>query len=112
MAIEYSILFLTCLLDRPMATSYVLGPFRLDAEAEALSRGIEPVTLGRRAVALLFALMERSGTPVSKDALIAAAWSGLSVEESNLAVQVAALRRVFGAEPDGERRIETLPRRG
>ncbi|MFL6838083.1 MAG: FlgO family outer membrane protein [Bradyrhizobium sp.] len=49
---------------------------------------------------------------MSKDALIAAAWSGLAVEESNLPVQIAALRRVFAAEPGGENWIETLPRRG
>jgi hypothetical protein len=41
-----------------------------------------------------------------------AAWAGLTVEESNLAVQIAALRRVFGEEPGGENWIETLPRRG
>jgi TolB-like protein len=34
------------------------------------------------------------------------------VEESNLTVQIAALRRVFESEPGGERWIETLPRRG
>ena len=41
-----------------------------------------------------------------------AAWAGLTVEESNLAVQIGALRRVFGEEPGGENWIETLPRRG
>src|SRR5262245_61672335 len=41
-----------------------------------------------------------------------AAWAGLTVEESNLAVQIAALRRVLGEEPGGENWIETLPRRG
>ena len=95
-----------------MGTPYVLGPFRLDAQTEILFRGAEPVALGRRAVAVLRALVERAGTPVSKDALIDAAWAGLSVEESNLAVQIAALRRVFGSEPGGERWIETLPGRG
>jgi hypothetical protein len=30
-----------------MATTYLLGPFRLDAEAEILFRGTQPVTLGR-----------------------------------------------------------------
>ena len=95
-----------------METPYVLGPFRLDAEAGILFRGAQPVALGRRAVAVLRALVERPGVPVSKNALMEAAWAGLSVEESNLAVQIAALRRVFGAEPDGERWIETLPGRG
>jgi TolB-like protein len=97
---------------RAMATTYILGPFRLDVEAEILFRGAEPAMLGRRAVAVLRALVERPGIPVSKDALIEAAWAGLSVEENNLSVQIAALRRVFGEEPGGDRWIETLPRRG
>src|SRR5262249_14624581 len=61
---------------------------------------------------LLRVLVERPGVPVSKDALIEAAWPGLIVEESNLAVQIAAARRVLGAEPGGGRWIETLARRG
>jgi TolB-like protein/Flp pilus assembly protein TadD len=77
-----------------------------------LFRGGDPVSLGHRAVALLRVLVERRGVPVSKDALMEAAWAGLTVEESNLAVQIAALRRVFGEEPGGENWIETLPRRG
>jgi TolB-like protein len=95
-----------------MATIYRLGPFRLDAEAAILFRGAEPVALGRRAVALLSVLVERTGTPVSKDALIEAAWPGLTIEESNLTVQISALRRVFSEEPGGEQWIETLQRRG
>jgi TolB-like protein len=95
-----------------MALSYVLGPFGLDAKAEILFRGAEPVALGQRAVALLCVLVERPGIPVSKDALMDAAWAGLTVEESNLAVQISALRRASGQEPGGEGWIETLPRRG
>ena len=74
--------------------------------------GDEPLPVGRRAVALLRVLMERPGVPISKDALIEAGWSGLAVEESNLPVQIAALRRVLEREPGGGRWIETLPRRG
>ena len=95
-----------------MAATQILGPFRLDAETDTLFRGSEPVSLGHRAVALLRVLVEQRGIPVSKDALMEAAWAGLTVEESNLAVQIAALRRVFGEEPGGENWIETLPRRG
>jgi TolB-like protein len=95
-----------------MATTYILGRFRLDAEASILFRGTEPVALGQRAVALLRALVEQPGIPVSKDALITAAWPGITVEESNLTVQISALRRVFGEEPGCEDWIETLPRRG
>jgi TolB-like protein len=95
-----------------MATIYEVGPFRLAADAEILFRGSEPIALGRRAVALLRLLLERAGTPVSKDALMDAAWPGLAVEESNLTVQIAALRRVFADIEGGAAWIETLPRRG
>jgi adenylate cyclase len=95
-----------------MVTVYVLGPFRLDMQCDLLWRGAKPVALGRRAIALLRALVERPGAVVSKDALIDAAWSGQTVEESNLTVQIAALRRVLGEEQGGNRWIETMPRRG
>jgi len=95
-----------------MAGTYLLGPFRLDAETDTLFRGGEPVSLGHRAGALLRVLVEQRGIPVSKDALMEAAWAGLTVEESNLTVQIAALRRVLGEGPGCENWIETLPRRG
>src|SRR5882724_7052829 len=96
----------------PMTTIYTFGPFRLDAEARMLFRETEPTGLGQRAVALLCALIERAGTPVSKDALMEAAWPGLAIEDSNLTVQIAALRRVFGEVAGATDWIETLPRRG
>jgi adenylate cyclase len=80
-------------------TIYALGPFRLDTEGDMLLRGDEPITVGRRAVAVLRVLIE-------------AAWTGQTVEESNLTVQIAALRRVLGKAPGGDRWIETRPRRG
>jgi adenylate cyclase len=91
---------------------YAFGPFRLDGSAEILFRDLKPLPLGRRAIALLRTLVGRAGVPVSKDALIEAAWPGLVVEESNLTVQIASLRRALGEEPGGEYWIETLPRRG
>ncbi len=93
-------------------TNHVLGPFRLDTRDDLLWRGSEPVALGRRAIALLRTLVERRGALVSKDALIEAAWPGQAVEDSNLTVQIAALRRVLGEAPGGDRWIETMPRRG
>jgi TolB-like protein len=99
-------------LEGEMATDHTFGPFHLDAEAGILFKGGEPLALGQRAISLLRVLLERSGTPVSKDTLIEAAWSGLAIEESNLPVQIAALRRALRVEPSGENWIETLPRRG
>src|SRR3954470_11273755 len=96
----------------PPMTIYTFGPFRLDADARMLFREAEPCGLGQRAVALLHALIACAGKPVSKQALIHAAWPGLAVEESNLTVQIAALRRVFEEVAGGTDWIETLPRRG
>jgi len=79
---------------------YAFGPFRLDVSAEILFRDAEPMPVGRRAVAVLRALLERPGVPVSKDDLMQAAWPGLAVEEGNLTVQIAALRRVLAAQPE------------
>ncbi|HKV14580.1 MAG TPA: winged helix-turn-helix domain-containing protein [Reyranella sp.] len=95
-----------------MAKAPLSSSFRIDARSESLLHGAEPTALGRRAVALLRLLLERAGEPVPREALIEAAWPGLAVEEGNLSVQIAALRRVLGEQADGAGWIETLPRRG
>lgn len=95
-----------------MAKILAFGSFRLDANAGILLHGADPTPLGRRAVALVVLLTERAGTLVSKEALIEAAWPGLVVEDSNLTVQIAAVRQVFGDLAGGADWIETLPRRG
>ena len=91
---------------------HTVGPFRLNTQHDLLLREGAPVPLGRRAIALLRTLVEQPGILVSKDALIEAAWPGRLVEESNLPVQIAALRRVLGESPGGDRWIETMPGRG
>jgi len=95
-----------------MAKAPSIGLFRLDAASESLLRDDEPTKLGRRGVAVLRALLERAGEPVSKEALIGAAWPGLTIEENNLTVQISALRRVLDGAANGTSWIETLPRRG
>ena len=94
-----------------MPVEYVFGPFRLDAKLGILLRGTEPIGVGQRAVALLRLLVERAGEPVGKEDLIAAAWPGLTVEDSNLTVQMTALRKAL-SEAGEATWIETLARRG
>jgi TolB-like protein len=94
-----------------MPTTFTFGAFALDAATSTLFHRGEATLLGSRGAALLRALLERAEKPVSKDALIEAAWPGLSVEDSNLTVQIAALRRVL-EQGGGANWIETLPRRG
>jgi TolB-like protein len=95
-----------------MAQTHNFGPFRLDAEAGILFRGAEPVALGQRAVALLALLLKQAGAPVAKEALVDAAWPALAIQDSNLTVQIAAIRRVLDDPAGGAAWIETLPRRG
>jgi len=97
---------------RTIPTIYAFGPFRLDAQGETLFMGTEAAALSHRAVALLRILIDRAGALVTKDALIKGAWPGLAVEDSNLTVQIAALRRAFREVPGGENWKATLPRRG
>ncbi|MDY0749125.1 winged helix-turn-helix domain-containing protein [Paucibacter sp. R3-3] len=56
-----------------------------------------PATLGARAFDLLMLLVEQRGRVVPKAELFAKIWPGLFVEENNLSVQIAALRRVLGS---------------
>ncbi|ANN58993.1 transcriptional regulator [Mesorhizobium sp. SEMIA 3007] len=95
-----------------MPTSLAFGPFRLDTDTGILFHGVEPAPLGQRAVALLALLVERAGAPVPKEALIEAAWPRQAIEDSNLTVQIAAVRRLFEELAGGACWIETLPRRG
>ena len=95
-----------------MTRTLAFGPFRLERDSGILFRGAEPTPLGQRAVSLLTLLLDRAGAPVSKDALFAAAWPGQAIEDSNLTVQIAAIRRTLAGDAGEEIWIETLPRRG
>ena len=67
---------------------YEMGPFHLDTPNGVLLHGSQPVALGRRAVALLHALIEKPRALVSKEVLIEVAWPGQAIEDSNLSVQM------------------------
>src|SRR3954467_12826878 len=88
------------------------GPFRLLPGQRLLLEGDKPVRLGSRAFDILAALIERSGEVVGKEELIARAWPQTFVEESNLKIQVSALRRALGDGQGGNRHIVTVPGRG
>lgn len=93
-------------------TRFAFGPFVLDGGRETLYEHGVPVAIGRKAIALLRALVEARGDVVTKAELMEAAWPDVNVEESNLSVQIAALRRRLGTSPDNEDWIATFPRIG
>jgi adenylate cyclase len=88
------------------------GPFLLNTDNGTLLRDGEPVGVGLRGVRLLAALLKRSGEVLTKTELMDAAWSGFAVEESNLSVQIALLRKALGPSPKGGDWIVTIPRVG
>ena len=91
---------------------YEFGPFRLDPCAPLLLRDGHPVALTLKALETLLYLVEHRGRVVSRDELIEAVWPDVAVEENNLSVNVSAVRKVLGEGQDGEKYIETVPRRG
>ena len=88
------------------------GPFKFDFAGKTLWRDGAMLPLGARAAALLAALLEADGKVVGKSELIEAAWPGVFVEEGNLAVQIAGLRKTLGIRGDGSEWIATVPRTG
>ena len=83
------------------------GLFRRDEDGV-----LTPVPIGARALDVLGALVERAGDLITRDEIIAAAWPEAVVEDNNLNMQIAALRRALD---DGEAMpscIQTIPRRG
>ncbi len=83
------------------------GLFRKDAHGAFL-----PVTIGSRALQMLVVLVAHAGDIVSRQEIMDAVWPGTVVEESNLTVQLAALRRILDAGRTNGSCIQTLPGRG
>jgi TolB-like protein/DNA-binding winged helix-turn-helix (wHTH) protein len=95
------------------------GLFRRDGDG-----GLIPVPIGARALDVLGALVERAGDVITRDEITAAAWPEAVVEDNNLNMQIAALRRALddGATATngagatngapGTSCIQTVPRRG
>ncbi|WP_245518302.1 ATP-binding protein [Rhizobium leguminosarum] len=70
------------------------------------------VRVGSRALEILAALIERPGELVGKAELVSRVWPDTFVEESNLKVNVAALRRALGDAPGDMQYIATVSGRG
>ena len=88
------------------------GPFILNPGTGTLRRNGQPVNVGYRAFLLLRALVQRPGEVFTKAELFEAGWPGSIVEETNLSVQIAALRKALGLAPGEQDWIVTIPRVG
>ena len=87
-------------------------PFELLIRERVLRRDGVALPLGDRALDILIYLAERAGEVIAKDELIDHVWSDVTVEEGNLRVQVAAIRKTLGDGQFGDRYIATIKGRG
>ena len=95
-----------------MSTKFVFGPFVLDVQRGTVVRDGRPVAVSSKGRLLLQTFLRAPGHALTKADLMRAAWSDATVEESNLSVQIAALRKQLGPAPDGGDWIATVPRVG
>ena len=95
-----------------MLTELAFGLFILDMHRGMLLREGRPVALSSKGLRLLEALLTAPGQVLTKPELMRKAWGDAAVEESNLSVQIAALRKQLGPAADGTDWIATIPRVG
>ncbi|MBK9316930.1 MAG: transcriptional regulator [Acidobacteria bacterium] len=91
---------------------YEFGPFRLDAAEHLLLRDGEAVPLTPKSFDLLLALVKRHGHLLEKDELMKLVWPDTFVEEANLSSNISLIRKALGDGENGQRFIETVPKRG
>ena len=83
------------------------GAYVFHRQQRRVSKSGWPVPLGGRALDILTVLLETPGQFISKATLIERVWPNSVVEENNLRVHIAALRRAL----DGQRYILNDPQR-
>jgi predicted ATPase/DNA-binding winged helix-turn-helix (wHTH) protein len=88
------------------------GPFRLFVGERQLKRDDESLQLGGRTLDTLIALVDRAGEVVTQKELIARVWPDVTVEDANLRVHIANLRKALGDGREDARYIVTVPGRG
>ncbi len=88
------------------------GPYRIHPGQRLLLEGNQPLRLGRRAMDILLILLAHAGEVVSKQQLMAGVWPDSVVEDINLRVHMAALRKALGDGQAGQRYIITVAQRG
>jgi DNA-binding winged helix-turn-helix (wHTH) protein/TolB-like protein/Tfp pilus assembly protein PilF len=86
--------------------------FTLDPRKRRLLRGQKTVSLNARAFDLLYFLTQHAGRIVSKEEILDSVWKDQFVEESNLAVQISAIRRALGDKAGEPRFLVTVPGKG
>lgn len=95
-----------------MSEKYAFGPFQMDAEERQLLRRGEPLSLPPKAFQLLLLLVRNSGHVVEKHDALSEIWPDTFVEEASFSRVVSILRKLLGAQENGEPYIETVSKFG
>jgi DNA-binding winged helix-turn-helix (wHTH) protein len=91
---------------------YYFGSFCLNQAEQQLLRNGEPVKLAPKAFDVLLVLVHNRGCLVTKEKLLEEVWQNTFVEEANLSVNIASLRKALDEGDARQHRIETVPKRG
>ena len=93
------------------STQYKFSDFVLDVREETLSKNGEPLKIPSRAFQVLQLLVENAGNIVTKEDFFARIWQGAFVEDNNLTVAIAQIRKALG-ETAENKFIETATKKG
>jgi predicted ATPase/DNA-binding winged helix-turn-helix (wHTH) protein len=96
----------------PAAGCAAFGPFRLRAAERTLEKDGVPLKIGSRAFDILAVLLNSAPELVSNRELMSCVWGSLVVDEGNLRLQIAALRKTLGDSTSGASYITNIPARG
>jgi predicted ATPase/DNA-binding winged helix-turn-helix (wHTH) protein len=88
------------------------GPFHLLPRQRLLLDAGKRVPIGSRALDILILLIERAGEVVTKEEIMIHAWPKTIVEETNLRVHIAGLRRALGDDQTTSRYLTNVIGRG
>jgi DNA-binding winged helix-turn-helix (wHTH) protein/tetratricopeptide (TPR) repeat protein len=91
---------------------YEFADFRVDAKKRLLFRGDEQISLTPKVFETLLTFLDHPGEVLEKDRPMNLLWADSFVEESNLAQNVAVLRKALGEDSKQHRFVLTIPGRG
>jgi DNA-binding winged helix-turn-helix (wHTH) protein/tetratricopeptide (TPR) repeat protein len=99
---------------------YEFGDFRLDVSERTLVRertlergpGRERIVMPEKAFRTLVHLVRHSGTLVTRQAILAAVWPDVQVEEGNVGKVIHVIRGALGDHSSDWTYVETVPKHG
>jgi TolB-like protein/DNA-binding winged helix-turn-helix (wHTH) protein/thioredoxin-like negative regulator of GroEL len=95
-----------------MSNLYRFGEFVLDPAKRTLSRADSAISLTPKAFDVLLFLAQNPNRLVTKEELLQAVWGDTFVEEGNLTQYISLLRKALGDNPEDNRLIVTIARKG